>query len=103
MGTVESPADLPTVIGVGSLTTFLDDLAFFSSRGMNKHNLLKGIGYAKPDILLPGENVLGISLNPNKCESKQGTSFSVPILTGSIALALSALDIKIGYSQRKMI
>ena len=80
------------MIGVGSLTQTLDDITYFSSRGMNKRALLKGVGYAKPDVLLPGENILGLSLNSAKCDIKQGTSFSVPILISGIALALSALD-----------
>ena len=59
---------------------------------MTKNSLLNGVGFAKPDVLLPDENIVGLSLNPHKCETKQGTSFSVPILTGGIALGLSALD-----------
>ncbi len=91
------------MIGVGSLTSKLDDVAYFSSRGMTKKSLLNGVGFPKPDVLLPGENILGLSLNTHKCENKQGTSFSVPILTGGIALALSALDKKIGKSERKLV
>ena len=91
-GSAENPGDMPTVIGVGSLSSSLDDVAYFSSRGMTKNSLLNGFGVPKPDILLPGENILSLGLNGHRCELKQGTSFSVPIMTGSIAIALSALD-----------
>lgn len=91
-GSAENPGDMPTVIGVGSLSSSLDDVAYFSSRGMTKNSLLDGFGVPKPDLLLPGENILSLSLNSFTCELKQGTSFSVPIMTGSIAIALSALD-----------
>ena len=101
MGSVENPGDLPTVIGVGALTSYQNSVASFSSRGMTKRNLLAGVGFAKPDILLPGENVRGQSLYPHKCESKDGTSFSVPLMTGSIALALSQLDTEIGTDKRR--
>lgn len=102
-GSAENPGDMPTVIGVGSLNANLDDVAYFSSRGMTKTSLLNGFGVPKPDLLLPGENILSSGLDSHSCEMKQGTSFSVPIMTGSIAIALSALDKKIGKSQRKLI
>jgi hypothetical protein len=82
----------------------MDDVAYFSSLGMTKRRLLVGIGIPKPDLLLPGEGILGLSLEPNVCDMKQGTSFSVPMMTGSsIALALSSLDSKIGRQSRKKI
>jgi membrane-bound transcription factor site-1 protease len=87
---------LSTVVGVGSLSAMLDEVAPFSSRGMTKRALLDGIGVPKPDVLLPGEGILGLSLDPTVCEIKQGTSFSVPIMTGGVALALSSLEIKYG-------
>ena len=101
-GSAENPGDMPTVIGVGSLNSNLDDVAYFSSRGMTKTTLLNGFGVPKPDLLLPGENILSLDLSSHSCEMKQGTSFSVPIMTGSIAIALSALDKKFGKSQRKL-
>jgi subtilisin family serine protease len=100
-GSIENPGDLVSVIGVGSLTQSLEDITSFSSRGMSKRALLKGVGFAKPDVLLPGENIVGMSLNPAKCDTKQGTSFSVPVLIGGIALALSALDAKVGKVERR--
>jgi hypothetical protein len=45
-------------------------VAYFSSRGMAKRNLLGGIGIPKPDVLLPGEGLMGLSLNPGVCDVK---------------------------------
>lgn len=69
-GSAENPGDLASVIGVGSLSNTFDDVAYFSSRGMTKRSLLKGVGFAKPDVLLPGENIIGLSSIPSKCEQK---------------------------------
>ena len=91
-GTSESPADLLNVIGVGSLSYNFERVATFSSRGMTKKSALVGIGVPKPDVLLPGEEILGLSLAPGVCRLNRGTSFSVPMLTGSIALVLSAIE-----------
>ena len=91
-GSGENPADLPNVIGVGSLSSNLDDVAYFSSRGMTKLNLLDGVGIFNPDLLMPGEEIFGLSLSKGHRDLKQGTSFSVPMLSASIALTLSAID-----------
>lgn len=91
------------MIGVGSLSSNMEDVAYFSSRGMTKKTLLSGIGVPKPDLLLPGEEILGLSLHPNECELKQGTSFSVPMLSGAVALALSAIEEKEGRDFRKQV
>ena len=102
-GTSESPADLNSVIGVGSLSYNFDKVATFSSRGMTKKSMLDGIGVPKPDVLLPGEEILGLSLEPGVCKLNRGTSFSVPMLTGSIALVLSAVEQEHGRAYRKSI
>lgn len=102
-GTTESPADLQTVIGVGSLSYNFDRVAAFSSRGMTKKSMLINIGVPKPDVLLPGEEIMGLSLEPGVCKLNRGTSFSVPMLTGSIALVLSAIEQERGPEFRKSI
>ena len=102
-GTAESPGDLLNVIGVGSLSASLDKVAPFSSRGMTKKSLNYGIGIPKPDVLLPGEEIFSLSLDPDQCKLNQGTSFSVPMLTGSIALVLSAVEKEHGREYRKYI
>ena len=102
-GTAESPADMHSVIGVGSLSYNFERVATFSSRGMSKKSMLIGMGVPKPDILLPGEEILGLSLEPGVCKLNRGTSFSVPMLTGSIALVLSAVEKEHGAEYRKSI
>ena len=102
-GSAESPADMPSVIGVGSLSYNFDRVATFSSRGMSKKSLQVSIGLPKPDVLLPGESVLGLSLVPGQCKLNSGTSFSVPMLTGSIALVLQAIEDKHGQDYRKQV
>ena len=91
------------MIGVGSLSYNFDRVATFSSRGMSKKSMLVNIGVSKPDVLLPGEEILGLSLEPGICRLNRGTSFSVPMLTGSIALVLSAVEKEHGTDYRKSI
>lgn len=59
---------------------------------MSTKSSLIGMGVPKPDVLLPGEEILGLSLEVGECKLNRGTSFSVPMLTGSIALVLSAVE-----------
>lgn len=61
-GSSENPGDLIEVIGVGSLTAEFDAPAAFTSRGMTKSVQGLGIGIPKPDLLLPGENILSLGL-----------------------------------------
>ena len=102
-GTAESPGDLPTVIGVGSLSFDFSRVSTFSSRGMSRKSALVNIGVPKPDVLLPGEELEGLSLEPGICRMHRGTSFSVPMLTGSIALVLSAIELEHGTDFRKSV
>ena len=62
-GSTESPGDLINVIGVGSLSSNLDAVASFSSRGMTKKQLNKGVGIPKPDVLLAGEGLISLDLS----------------------------------------
>ena len=70
---------------------------------MSKNSMLVGIGVPKPDAMLPGDKIKGISLDQGVCKENKGTSFSVPILTGSIALVLSAIESEHGTQFRKSI
>ena len=42
----------------------------------------------KPEILAPGTDILSLSINPNGFSKKSGTSMSVPIVCGALALSL---------------
>lgn len=70
---------------------------------MTKRSKLVTIGVPKPDVLLPGEEISGLSLEAGVCRLNRGTSFSVPMLTGSIALVLSALELEHGTEYRKSV
>lgn len=70
---------------------------------MSKKSTLVSIGVPKPDVLLPGEEISGLSLEPGICRLNRGTSFSVPILAGSISLVLSAIELEHGTEYRKSV
>jgi len=61
LGTLNNPADLINVIGVGSLDQTHTRVAPFSSRGMTTWSLLDGVGTLKPDLVAYGTNILGLS------------------------------------------
>ena len=92
-GTLNNPADMVNVIGVGSLNYNKDNLASFSSRGITTWNLLKEFGNFKPDIITLGEKVGGLDLS-GICTINSGTSISSGIVSGSIALILSSMKNK---------
>jgi len=66
-GSSENPGDLIEVVGVGSLSADFDAPAAFTSRGMTKSAQGLGIGIPKPDLLLPGENILSLDLWSGQC------------------------------------
>ncbi|CAK9294947.1 unnamed protein product [Gordionus sp. m RMFG-2023] len=87
-GSLNNPADMIDVIGVGAIV-FNDKLAPFSSRGMTNWELPYGYGRVKPDILTNGF-VYGTGINGG-CRSLSGTSVASPVVTGAVALLLSAI------------
>jgi membrane-bound transcription factor site-1 protease len=76
------------VIGVGGIN-FDDQMAQFSSRGMTTWELPSGYGRLKPDIVTYGTSVRG-SQRKYGCRTLSGTSVASPVVTGAIALLLSA-------------
>ena len=91
-GTLNNPGDLVNVIGVGSLDQTLQNVAVYSSRGIATWALLQGAGVMKPDLLTSGAALKGLSIEGNgHCTVQSGTSVSASVLTGSLALALSAI------------
>jgi len=87
-GTINSPANIPGVIAVGSLDGSGKKVSSFSSRGFAIKNLTEGIMITKPDILTYGENILATDKGKN-CRSRSGTSCSAAIICGFIATAIS--------------
>lgn len=95
--TLNAPADGKYVIAVGSVTS-TGNLSSFSSRGPSAD------GRIKPDILARGSNVLIASFIDNEGLSiGSGTSYSSPIVAGSIALLLQAFPELTPYEVRAAI
>ncbi len=79
---IQSPADAPNMIAVGSVTN-LNVVSSFSSRGPTSD------GRIKPEIVAQGSNVVyrGVS---STYSSGNGTSYSAPIAAGVAAMLKSA-------------
>jgi subtilisin family serine protease len=81
--TGESPGNYPETIAVAA-TDYLDNIAFFSSRGPGNCNLS-----IFPDISAPGVAIYSSTLD-EKHRTLSGTSAAVPHVVGTIALMLDA-------------
>lgn len=101
-GTLNNPADLSSVLGIGAVDHVSMRIAPFSSRGTTLYELsLGGYGRMKPDLVTFGVRVLGHSCpdgietkengqDVNRCQKLSGTSVASPVATGVVALLLSA-------------
>ena len=92
IGTLNNPADMMDVVGVGGIDSY-DKIARFSSRGMTTWELPDGYGRVKPDVVTYGSNVRGPDLRGG-CRSLSGTSVASPVATGAVALLLSSVKDK---------
>lgn len=79
----ESPGNYPETIAVGA-TDFLDNIAFFSSRGPGNCDFA-----IFPDLSAPGVAIYSSGLDETY-RTLSGTSFAVPHVVGTIALMLNA-------------
>ena len=86
-GTLNNPADMMDVIGVGAITQGRR-IARFSSRGMTTWELPLGTGRFKPDFVTFGEQVRGSS-HRGGCKALSGTSVASPVAAGATALLVS--------------
>ncbi len=88
-GTLNNPADMPDVLGVGGLT--LDGgIAAFSSRGMTGAELPGGYGRVKPDVVAYAQHIVGASRDGGGCKAYSGSSVASPVAAGIVALVMSA-------------
>lgn len=74
---ITAPADAPSVISVGAVTS-RGNVAFFSSQGYTAD------GRVKPDVMALGNNIVVGSANGSSTTSN-GTSFSCPLVAGLVA------------------
>ncbi|KAA8498503.1 Membrane-bound transcription factor site-1 protease [Porphyridium purpureum] len=93
-GSANNPADLIHVVGVGGVE--LDgSVAKFTSRGMTLHEIDSGpfaYGRVKPDIVTYGRQLEALNhRHPYQCDRVSGSSFTAAIVSGALALMISAL------------
>ncbi len=88
-GTMNSPADQPSVLGVSGVDNYFD-IASFSSRGMTTWELPKGYGRVKPDIVSFSAGLRGSSTSGG-CRRLGGTSVASPVIAGAVTLLASVI------------
>lgn len=93
-GSLNNPADMMEVIGVGGAEPD-GSIAPFSSRGMTTHELgLPQVSYGrvKPDVVAYGRLLSGPSHHKGaSCRRLSGTSVASPVVAGAVALMASAV------------
>ena len=89
-GTLNNPADMADVVGVGGID-YSDAIAPFSSRGVTTWELPGGAGRVKPDVVAYGKDVQGSAIGGG-CRSLSGTSVAAPVVAGALCVLASARD-----------
>lgn len=93
-GSLNNPADMMEVVGVGAIEPS-GAISSFSSRGMTTHELslpFPSYGRVKPDLVAYGRSLMGPShLSMSACRRLSGTSVASPVVAGAIALIASTV------------
>lgn len=84
--TLTIPSTAERVISVGAYSAYTNSYAAFSGRGM-KGIGIQSFGLLKPDLVAPGVNIR-IILPGGGFSTAEGTSFSTPFVSGSVALLM---------------
>lgn len=88
--TLNNPADMSDVIGVGGIDDN-DQIAPFSSRGVTTREFAHGgYGKTKPDLVTYGYRVRGTAI-AGDCNILSGTSVASPIIAGAVTLLASVV------------
>eukprot|EP01094_Clydonella_sp_ATCC50884_P027382 TRINITY_DN7845_c0_g1_i2.p1 TRINITY_DN7845_c0_g1~~TRINITY_DN7845_c0_g1_i2.p1 ORF type:complete len:971 (+),score=167.58 TRINITY_DN7845_c0_g1_i2:79-2991(+) len=95
-GTLNNPADMAAVVGVGGIT-FDNELASWSSRGMTTWELPAGYGRVKPDIVTFGKDLVSSRMYGG-CRTLSGTSVASPVAAGAAALLASSIPSHLRHS-----
>ncbi|VDM32397.1 unnamed protein product [Hydatigera taeniaeformis] len=93
-GSLNNPADLMDVLGVGGVDAN-GDIATFSSRGATAMEMRDGYGRFKPDVVGWATGIVSSNLHGG-CKILSGTSAVSPVVTGSIALLIRWVNETIG-------
>ncbi|KAM3185728.1 hypothetical protein ACTXT7_005789 [Hymenolepis weldensis] len=85
-GTLNNPADMADVLGVGGVDAN-GYVSTFSSRGVTAMEMQDGYGHFKPDVVGWANGIVSSNLD-GSCKTLSGTSAASPIVTGFVALLI---------------
>lgn len=92
-GTLNSPGDLPSVLGVGAVAADGSVAAFQSVGTTGAERPPLGFGRWKPDVVAAGERVYGADFRDRDgCVAMSGTSVASPVVAGAAAVLMSAAE-----------
>ena len=91
-GSLNNPADMMDVIGVGGFDE-RGIVAPFSSRGMTTHGLPDGYGRVKPDLLARATSLLAQAVD-GRCTRLSGTSVASPVVAAAVVRLIESVPVE---------